>query len=311
MQEIIAPYTIKYTGRLADEHIIVSDDLGHSILGASKMSTAIIHFILYGKIPRRNYKKQYQCVTKPPKEGSYEWAQYIIPVVPALVGNPEGFKLGVGFLFQTTWEYLVDKLTNDSSTDFEIMAKTFSEVSDQNNKAHIEALKIFTQSMDKANQNMTDVALRQSDLTHELAKHFSQSIPELAALHKNNAINLVQPIGNSCTVINNNFYNGFEVSIDAPKAEIIRSTEPDIIGAETVYECIRLTELNLNNGHCELEISGMEKNIVGQISDPVLSVPGNIYSKALDEHIPIAITAKPIIRDGEIIKIHISNAEAI
>ena len=49
MQEIISPYTIEYKGKLSDQHIIYSEGLALSILGASKVSTSIVYYIFTGK----------------------------------------------------------------------------------------------------------------------------------------------------------------------------------------------------------------------------------------------------------------------
>ena len=309
MQEIISPYTIEYKGKLSDQHIIYSEDLALSILGASKVSTSIIHYIFTGKVPRANYKKQYVCVTNPPKSGSYEWLQWIIPIAPAILADPPAFRWAVEFLFQITWDFLVNTLTRDSTKSIETMGKVFAEINQQNNETRLEVLKIFAQSAEKSNENLTDIVSRQAEIIEKLENHFIETMPDMAKVNKTNAVNFVQPVGNSCTLINNHFYNGFDVNVDPAKAEAIRSKNPDTVGDQTQYECIRITELNLNNGHCFLELSGFDDKVTGEISDPDLNWPSNIYSTAFDKHMPFILTAKPILRDGEVIKIHISNAQ--
>ena len=309
MQKIISPYTIEYKGKLSDQHIIYSEDLALSILGASKVSTSIIHYIFTGKVPKANYKKQYVCVTNPPKSGSYEWLQWIIPMAPAILADPHAFRLATEFLFQITWDFLVNTLTRDPTKNLEAMGKIFAEINRQNNETHLEALKIFAQSMERSSKNLTDVSSRQAELIEKLENHIIETMPDMAKVNKTNAVNFVQPIGNSCTFINNYFYNGFDVNIDPAKAEAIRSKKPDTVGDQTQYECIRITELNLNNGHCFLELSGFDDKVTGGISDPILNRPSNIYSTSFDKHMPLILTAKPILRDGEVIKIHINNAE--
>lgn len=306
MQEIITPYRITYVGKLADDHIINSEELGYSIIGASKISTAIIHYIFTGKVPKRNYRKDYQCVTSQPASGCYEWVQYIIPIVPAVVGYEASFVLGAELLFQTVWDGLKNGLTNEKN--FETMADTFVEINKDNNDAHIEALKIYAQSINAAHDNIRDVATRQAELTEQLGKHFSATMPELVREQKNNAINLVYPVGNSCNEMQKSFPQGFTVVIDSPEADVIRSREQDSVGNETEYNCNRLSELNLDGGHCLLDVEGFDDKVVGQISDPVLDIPNNIYSSALDDQSSLILIGKPIIRDGQVVKIHISNA---
>ena len=309
MQEIISPYTIEYKGKLSDRHIVYSEDLALSILGASKVSTSIIHYIFTGKVPRANYKKQYVCVTNPPKSGSYEWNQWIVPMASTILADPPAFIWAVEFLFQKTWDKLVNTLARDSTKSIETMGKVFTDINQQNSEAGLEALKIFAQSMDKSNKNLTDIVSRQAEIIEKYENHSIETMPDLAKVNKTNAVNFVQPVGNSCTFIENHFYNGFDVNIDPAKAEVIRSKEPDTVGDETQYECIRITELNLNNGHCFLDLSGFDDKVTGEISDPSLNRPSNIYSNAFDKHTSLILTAKPILRDDEVIKIHISNAQ--
>ena len=305
MQEVISPYTIKYTGGLTDEHIINSQELAFSILGASKISTSVIHYIFTGRVPKANYKKEYYCVTKAPQAGSVEWFQWVIPLVPHTVAYTEEFKLGAELLFQAVWDSIVNVLTRNSG---KTMADTFLTINRQNNEAFVEMMRISMQAIEKSNRSLSDVATRQSETIEKIVKHHATTMPELAKTNKTNAVNLVQPIGNSCVHINNHFYNGFSVDIDPVKADIIRLKDTDEFGELGRFECIRIWELNLNSGHCILELAGFEKRVPGLITDPVIQRPENAYSTALNEFKPLVLTAKPILRDNEIIKLHIVDA---
>ena len=251
-------------------------------------------------------KKNISVSQNPQKMGSYEWIQWVIPIVPLAVEDTLSLKLGAEMLFQATWDYIVKKLTH-SPTDF--ASQPLLEMYGKNTEALYDAFRLFLYTTEKQNRYLTDIALGLTETIEKLDKHYNETISDLAEANKTNVINFVQPIlGNSCTHINNNFNNGFNLEIDPAVADVINSTEKDTVGPRTDYECIKITELNLNNGHCILEISGFENKLTGQISDPVLGQPNNIYSTALNEHKSIIIDAKPIIRDGEVIKLHISDA---
>ncbi len=300
MQEILS-HTITYKGKLADDQIINSQDIAYSTLGAAKISTSIIHYICTGRVPKGNYAKSYQCVSRPPKPGSYEFVQYIIPVAPAFAENPQGFVLGASFLFQTIWCLLMNTLTKGPNHDIVAIIKAINEGNQARDKAWLEALNIVARERKINTQDGIEL----------LDKHFNDTIPEMAKVNKNNAVNFVQPIGNSCDTVINFFQNGGNVTLGTSEAEMIRSRESDSVGEEIQYECIRITELNLSNGRCILNVLGFDENVPGYIHDPVLRQPSNIYSTALDKHKSLRLTAKPILRDSAVIKLHISNARPL
>jgi hypothetical protein len=74
------------------------------------------------------------------------------------------------------------------------------------------------------------------------------------------------------------------------------------------FRCERISVINTKTGHCELTIQGIAGPVKGKISDPVLRQPKNIYTKALQEHVPLLISAKPVEKDGEIRRLYISDA---
>lgn len=301
MPEIISPYTITYKGKLADNQLIDSQDLAYSILGASKISTSIIHSFCLGKVPKGNYAKSYQCVSQPPQSGSYELIQCIIPIIPAAAENPQIFMFGVEFLFRASWSLILNRLIKGPNPNIESILEKVIESNQKKDETLLEAIKILTKGHE----------VRDENLIRLLSECLNNTIPEMAKANRTSAINFVQPVGKSCNTINNYFHNGGDVTIGIPEAEAIRSEEPDVVGEETEYMCLRITELNLSSGHCMLDISGFDEKVTGYIYDPVLSQPSNIYSTALDEHKSLRLTAKPILRAGELVKLCISNAHLL
>jgi hypothetical protein len=75
------------------------------------------------------------------------------------------------------------------------------------------------------------------------------------------------------------------------------------------FHCREITELNRETGHCILHLEGVEKAVTGKISDPLLAQPDNIYSRALNDHGPFRITAKPVRKGGALHKLYVSDAK--
>ena len=84
------------------------------------------------------------------------------------------------------------------------------------------------------------------------------------------------------------------------------------MGDQNTYHA-RLFAVDKAAGTCRVEIEGMTagKLIRGRITDPVLGQPGNIYTHSLDADQTVIVTAKPVIKEGEIATLYISNAVAV
>lgn len=66
-----------------------------------------------------------------------------------------------------------------------------------------------------------------------------------------------------------------------------------LVGDIQDYVCEQITGLDVSTVLCKLKIKDIECIVNGKISDPVLELPQNVYSTALDMHTKIIITAKP------------------
>jgi hypothetical protein len=65
----------------------------------------------------------------------------------------------------------------------------------------------------------------------------------------------------------------------------------------------------VQNGHCILDIEGLNGFVTGKISDPALELPNNIYTKSLNNQTSFFISAKPVKRNGVVQKLHVSDAK--
>ena len=98
------------------------------------------------------------------------------------------------------------------------------------------------------------------------------------------------------------------VALGSAEKAAISSEEEIEIGPEASYR-VRVIELDVELGGCRLiPVGEPEERIPGKITDPALSVPNNIYGLALASQAPITVRAKPALRDGEILRLYISDA---
>jgi len=300
--EVIQPWTLAYRGGITEDNIINTEEVGYSLIGCSKISTCIIHYILEGRIPKGNYAKSYQVFSKPPEAGSYEIMQIITHIgAISTIAPPAIYTAALEHCFTMVWDFLMKQLTNNNISHENEMERLR-----ENNEHNREVLKIFATT--------TEVQSRtHAEQIERLQQYTIDTIAEMAKINKPSAKNLVMPIGGTCDILVNN-YSSFqnpmneELSVDRADADIIRSDQPDSIGDLQDFNCIEVIGLDTLRKSCHLKVEGIGE-IRGEISDPLLSSPNNPYTTALDNKTPITLQGKPIIREGEMIKIHIFDCE--
>jgi len=75
------------------------------------------------------------------------------------------------------------------------------------------------------------------------------------------------------------------------------------------FKCKRITEVNVENGNCILDIEGFDNPVRSKISDSAISKPNNVYTRALNNKTSLRLSAKPVKRNGVINKLFVSDAQ--
>jgi hypothetical protein len=65
------------------------------------------------------------------------------------------------------------------------------------------------------------------------------------------------------------------------------------------------------NGTCKFLIRGEEVALPGKITDPALQNALNPYTHSLDTQTQVTVTAKAVMKDGEIERLYISDGKAV
>jgi len=126
------------------------------------------------------------------------------------------------------------------------------------------------------------------------------ALKERAALKK-----VVEPIGSTCSSIRIDE----QVIIDTATAEAIRDEPMEEINAERSYK-LRFTELDLENktGKIRFYDDDPENRVNASIIDPAFLMKDNVYKDTFLHSGYITVRAKAGIKDGEIIRLYISDA---
>jgi len=295
MQKIIDPFSLRYDGNEATENIIDVLQLGKSLSGASRIYNATLHFCAFGNVPRGNYTKYASAFTTVPRAGCYE-AIILMGLTasqnPALI---EWSRDGLSKIFFHILGALKNSWLNENQSE------------NINNTVHslLEAA-----DKDRATKDTLINGLIQSNtnLAELLKISITNNLPELSRACRSAARDLVDPVGKSCSSLSHHTDHRIVCEISEPEAYVIKSRNQEDLGDMQKFICESITEVNRNTGHCEMRIKGIDRPIKGKITDPALTLAGNIYTQALDQKTSFSFSAKPVNRDGKLNKVFISDA---
>lgn len=97
------------------------------------------------------------------------------------------------------------------------------------------------------------------------------------------------------------------ITIDEPTAEVLRAKEELMVGDQRTFH-VKFSAVDKSGKRCKVEILGDEgREIPCRITDPALMTTGNIYTHSLDTDAVAEIQAKPVLRDGIIRTLYISD----
>jgi hypothetical protein len=133
-------------------------------------------------------------------------------------------------------------------------------------------------------------------------------VQHLVSQNRGPMSDMAAPVGKTVNEVRQIPAQAEPIIIDAPTAESLRSPEEVIVGDVQQFRGVVIA-LDTKTGTFRFEEENTGRELRGKITDPSLLVPQNVYSHALDTKVPIAITAKPTLKDdGEIHKLFVSHA---
>lgn len=169
-------------------------------------------------------------------------------------------------------------------------------------------LKIKAENDADLKQQLVGGLLRTNDHLASLQSKLIDTIPLLADSTRPHGRRFVAPVGESCTGIKQ-FLESATPEITEADAEVIKSNAASEVDPMATFVVDKISEVNLNTGHCLLHINGVDRPVPGKITDPNLSVPNNVYTRALNEHAGCSIEAKAVRKNGVIQKLFVSDAK--
>lgn len=284
-RHVLAPMNLTYRGLDADEHQIDLVQVGQSLQGVGRLYNSVAHFYFHGKILERRTN----------------------PLIRTYTGRAEPGCVNFVLLMSTVAGYLptYSEIIRHYAT--EAVSKLVEAVFARRtrNEALMEKIIDTFQDMHDKNSSLMQAVLNDQRVTKD------RMFDIIDRLTKNNSSamsNMVAPVGQTCRSITH--FNGtpHEIVVDEPTADVMRSREELEVGAQTEFTA-EIIGVNRKTGTCHIRLQdGLEPKYC-KITDPSLNTPHNVYTKALYDQSLVILVAKPVLQNGEIKTLYISDAK--
>ena len=293
MRKELSHFRVIYQGKDADRHILEAGDLGQSIIGASRLYTKVAHYILSGQVPRGSYRKVLRCYVKPASRGSWDQLWSICLVANEYISSTHMYNLLLGYFFSKAVDCIISAWRSPSETPH-ISRRLEEEVFRK--MREIEGL---------LEENHYGLSQQNSDLI-SMTRNLSETFSDLVDSTRPNGRMFVQPLGRTCSRISLFFPEDSEEHVILESdAEVIRIRNEIEEGSPSIFRIIRINSLNISTGACSVYVEGISSWIRGEITDPALLIPGNIYTQAFSNQSGLVVRAIPLLRYGRIIRLRI------
>lgn len=285
MSSLFKPMAVTFTGLTADEHLLDVQQLGHSLVGFGRAANTVTHFYLNGQVVADSRLYQVRVYAGPPRENGvlYEFLALMatsqLPLyAPLLLEMAET-------VLPVLWRALIERLLGrnaESDKMIELLMQMVASNDDFRRQVH--------------DGQMADKAW--------LQKH----IDKLTEATRNPMAEATTPVGRSCRRETLHPDTPYAVEIDEAAAQSLRSKGELQVEESRTLELL-LHAVNLDTGAARAEIVGQEGQVFPvKISDPLLSQTGNPYTRALHTRTALAVVAKPTTKDGQLVKLFVSDA---
>jgi hypothetical protein len=284
-EQIFEPLPIRYTGLFADSHLVDANQFGQSVSGVARVGNSICNILFFAEVGNpKKYKIRFYV--RPSKENG------LLQELVAVMNN------GAMPIFHPALLTIGGKFVERA---FDAVIKT---ALGRKGEAALAIEKLH----DLAKENLE--FSKQVHAGQMQDKAWMQGMIEgLVSQHRGALRELPAPVGNTVRQMQIGAPAVGPI-VDEAAAEVLRAREPLQLGDTHEYE-VMVEGVFKTNGACRLRLLPEGRVVFGKITDPALSIPGNVYTSALDRGLPLKVTAKPTLKDGEIHTLYVSDAKLL
>jgi len=280
MQAIFEPILIRYDGLDADQHLIEMGYLSESLNGISRiLSTSATYAATLKHVQRVDARLFRAYALLPDQHGCYEVLAVVGSIAQPSILHP---LLGIAKpLYEALIAWIFAQQKKDDATV------------DAMKEVCVEALKQMGLTARSENEKQLEVMCEMVEALRDATKQ------------------AVQPVGVTCDqmTIRPTVPDVARIRIDRAAKETILEEPPTEVLPARPYTVL-LSEIDIHTRGCRVSFAGeAEGRIKGIIADPVLTVAGDPYTKAMNERKPITVIAKAMVdAHGEIKRLVISDS---
>lgn len=282
-RHVIAPINLTYRGLDADEHQIDLVQVGQSLLGVGRIYNSVAHFCFHGQIPARRTKLLIRTYTGRAEPGCVNFVLLMSAIAGQLPAYSE----------------IISRFADEAVS--RLLEAVFARRT-RNDAAMEKAIEAFRDMHDK-NGSLMQAVLNDKRATED---RLFGIVDRLVDANLSAMSNMAAPVGQTCSSIAH--FNGTprQIVVDEVTADVMRSREELEVGSQAEF-IATILGVDMATGACHIKLeNGQEKR--GKITDPSLRQAHNVYTSALDSHKTVRLVAKPVLKNGEISRLYISDA---
>lgn len=277
-------FDIRFDGMDAAQHQIDMRQLGRSMMGLDRAISDAVFLATENRLPLPKERRSLVVRVEAPVAACVELhgvivaASGMLPLAYQIISDP-----GTKFLFQFMSFLLKWRGGKRKDAEVHLMEAHRLLMADRKDERA---------SMMKNEEQWRQFSL---DLVDRLAAPLREVVAPLG--QSSETLTLAAPAGDEATVI------------DVAMAEAVRSKEPLEVGDMTKFR-VRVDGVIKHSRQLKVEIEGQEGRFVSaEVRDPIFDSGPNVYTRALSDAGYLEVDAKPTYRDGELVKLHIMDAE--
>lgn len=285
-RHVLAPISLTYRGLDADEHQIDLVQVGQSLQGVGRIYNSVAHFYFHGQIPARRTNLLIRTYTGHAEPGCVTFV--------LLMSTIAGYLPAYSEIIRQFADEAISKL----------LEAVFARRT-RNDAAMEKALEAIQHMHDK-NVSLVEAVLNDRRVTEN---RLFELVDKLVDSTSPAMSNMSAPVGQTCSSITH--FNGTprQIIVDEVTADVMRSREELEVGNQAEF-IATILGVDMATGACHIKLeNGQEKR--GKITDPALRQAHNVYTSALDSQRVVRLVAKPVLKNGEISRLYISDATKV
>lgn len=289
MPERLEPITLKLEGRVADRHRIDAFQLADTIQGFGQVIGHSLFFLHRLKVAgKRERVTELQVLAKPPTAGSVELI-YFIEALRHL--SPVLFEPFVKHGTELLWRTAISTFLFNSGRNEDAMKQS-------------EMTLDYIKSRDRI------YAEQRSDEREKDERIIHRLIDANAKRCQSGCKGAVSSLGSTSSALSFPIYDR-DIILSEEDASRIRLAAEESVGPETSFICL-MDGIIEHNKTIKIQVEGLteeDRYLTAEVKDSLFGQLDNPYITALNTKKRLVIKARPVLKDGRVVRLIIFEAE--